>query len=186
MNKLNICVDIDGTITSPYHFIPYLNELYNKNITEEQCNTCDWETLYEIKMDRMLSEFHEKYMHSYGEASVVEGAKEIIEELCSENTVYFVTARSESLTEITKKWLEDSGFSGIEVHLLGSDYKVEKAKALNCNVFIEDNPYNAIQLADEGIKVLLIDTNYNKGVVHENITRVNNWIEIKEFIDSYK
>lgn len=186
MNKLNICVDIDGTITSPYHFIPYLNELYNKNITEEQCNTCDWETLYEIKMDRMLSEFHEKYIHSYGEASVVEGAKEIIEELCSENTVYFVTARSESLTEITKKWLEDSGFSGIEVHLLGSDYKVEKAKALNCNVFIEDNPYNATQLADEGIKVLLIDTNYNKGIVHENITRVNNWIEIKEFIDSYK
>mgnify|MGYP006992141521 CR=1 FL=1 len=33
MNKLNICIDIDGTITSPYHFIPYLNELYNKNIT---------------------------------------------------------------------------------------------------------------------------------------------------------
>ena len=32
MIKLNICIDIDGTITSPYHFIPYLNELYNKNI----------------------------------------------------------------------------------------------------------------------------------------------------------
>ena len=30
MIKLNICIDIDGTITSPYHFIPYLNELYNK------------------------------------------------------------------------------------------------------------------------------------------------------------
>ena len=30
MNKLNICIDIDGTITDPYHFLPYLNELYNK------------------------------------------------------------------------------------------------------------------------------------------------------------
>ena len=32
MIKLNICIDIDGTITSPYHFIPYLNaydNLYN-------------------------------------------------------------------------------------------------------------------------------------------------------------
>ena len=45
MIKLNICIDIDGTITSPYHFIPYLNELYNKNITEEECNTHNWEVL---------------------------------------------------------------------------------------------------------------------------------------------
>lgn len=186
MNKLNICVDIDGTITSPYHFIPYLNELYNKNITEEQCNTCDWEALYAINMDIMLKEFHEKYMHSYGEAAVVEYAKDIIEELCAENNVYFVTARSEILTDVTKTWLNESGFSGIDVHLLGSDYKVEKAKELDCNIFIEDNPYNAAQLAKEGIKVLLIDTNYNKGVAHENIIRVSNWMEIKEFIDSYK
>ncbi|MEG1312494.1 MAG: hydrolase [Romboutsia sp.] len=186
MNKLNICVDIDGTITSPYHFIPYLNELYNKNITEEECNTCDWETLYEIKMDKMLHDFHNKYLYSYGEALVVEWAKDIIEELCAENNIYFVTARSQNLTEITIKWLEDNGFSGIEVHLLGSDYKVEKAKELNCNVFIEDNPWNAIQLANEGIKVLLINTNYNKELEHENITRVNNWKEIKEFIDLYK
>ena len=35
MSRLNICVDIDGTITSPYHFIPYLNEIYNKNIKDE-------------------------------------------------------------------------------------------------------------------------------------------------------
>ena len=70
MIKLNICIDIDGTITSPYHFIPYLNELYNKNITEEECNTHNWEVLYGVDMNTMISEFHEKYMHSYGEATV--------------------------------------------------------------------------------------------------------------------
>ena len=65
MIKLNICIDIDGTITSPYHFIPYLNELYNKNITEEECNTHNWEVLYGVDMNTMISEFPEKYMTNF-------------------------------------------------------------------------------------------------------------------------
>ena len=35
-----------------------------------------------------------------------------------------------------------------------------------------------MQLANEGMKVLLIDTNYNKEIEHENIVRVNNWKDI--------
>ena len=45
MNKLNICIDIDGTITNPYHFLPYLNDMYNKNLTEEQFITHKMEEL---------------------------------------------------------------------------------------------------------------------------------------------
>ena len=45
MNKLNICIDIDGTITSPYHFLPYLNDIFNKNITDAECITHNWEEL---------------------------------------------------------------------------------------------------------------------------------------------
>ena len=90
MIKLNICIDIDGTITSPYHFIPYLNELYNKNITEEECNTHNWEVLYGVDMNTMISEFHEKYMHSYGEAKVVDDAKNIIDELKKQNNLILI------------------------------------------------------------------------------------------------
>ncbi|HSQ89540.1 5' nucleotidase, NT5C type [Romboutsia sp.] len=185
MNKLNICIDIDGTITSPYHFIPYLNELYNKDITEDQCNTHDWQDLYGVDMNTMLNEFHTNYMHSYSEAEVVEGAKDVIYELYSKHNLYFVTARNEKLTEVTTNWLNDKGFSNIDVHLLGSDYKVTKAKELECHIFIEDNPTNAIQLAKEGMRVLLIDTNYNKEIEHESITRVNSWSDIKQVIESY-
>ena len=95
MIKLNICIDIDGTITSPYHFIPYLNELYNKNITEEECNTHNWEVLYGVDMNTMISEFHEKYMHSYGEAKVVDDAKNIIDELKKNHTVIVITHKEE-------------------------------------------------------------------------------------------
>ena len=185
MIKLNICIDIDGTITSPYHFIPYLNELYNKNITEEECNTHNWEVLYGVDMNTMISDFHEKYMHSYGEAKVVDDAKNIIDELKKNHNLYFVTARDAKLTDITKNWLNENGFEEIDVYLLGSDYKIQKAKELECHIFIEDNPSNAMQLANEGMKVLLIDTNYNKEIEHENIVRVNNWIDIHGFIQEY-
>ena len=94
MSKLNICIDIDGTITSPYHFIPYLNELYNKNITEEGCNTYNWEILYNIDMKTMLSEFHEKYMHSYKEAKLVDNAKNIIDELKKNHNLYSIRSSS--------------------------------------------------------------------------------------------
>ena len=96
----------------------------------------------------------------------------------------FVTARSENLTDITKEWLNEKGIYNIDVHLLGSDYKIEKAKELNCNLFLEDNPHNAIQIANAGIDVILIDANYNKDINHEKITRVKNWNEIKELINN--
>lgn len=184
MNKLNICIDIDGTITSPYHFIPYLNELYNKNVTEAECNTYDWEILYDVDMETMLNAFHTNCLHSYEEAVVVDNAQNIIAKLNTKHNLYFVTARNQKLTDITTKWLHKNGFEKIDVYLLGSDYKIKKAKELECHIFIEDNPSNAVQLADEGMRVLLIDTNYNKEIDHQNITRVNDWIEIEKIIDS--
>lgn len=186
MKKLNICIDIDGTITDPYHFIPYLNEIYNKNITPEQCTTYNWEELYGLDMEDTLEKLHGNYMYCYGEARVVDGARDIIEELYKNHNLYLVTARSEVLKDITQEWLNANGFSNIDVHLLGSHYKIDKAKELECNIFIEDNPLNAVGLADAGMKVLLIDTNYNKNIEHENIIRVNNWSDIKNIIEEYK
>lgn len=80
---------------------------------------------------------------------------------------------------VTKKKL-----SHIDVYLIGSNYKIDKAKELKCDIFIEDNPINATELAKSGIKVLLIDTNYNKETQHENIMRIYNWIDIKRIIES--
>lgn len=186
MIKLNICIDIDGTITNPYHFIPYLNDMYNKKITEDECITHRLEELYEVELDDLLKSFHSEYIHAYSEASVVENAKQVIKELYESHNLYFVTARSEILENITKTWLKDNDLGDIDVHLLGSDYKVKKARELECNIFIEDNPTNAIQLAEEGLTVLLIENNYNKDVINDNIIRVKSWNDIKDFIINVK
>lgn len=185
MRKLNICIDIDGTITDPYHFIPYLNEIYNKNITPEECTTYNWAELYQLEHDDILEQFHGKYIYSYSEAKVVEFAYDIICKLREAHNLYFVTARSENLTQLTYEWLNVNGFSNIDVFLLGSDYKIDKARELGCNIFIEDNPFNAIDLADAGMTVLLMDANYNKNIEHERIVRVKNWLDIQKFIEEY-
>ena len=82
-----------------------------------------------------------------------------------------------------KKFIFNDGFC--HVHKSITRENVQKAKELECHIFIEDNPSNAMQLANEGMKVLLIDTNYNKEIEHENIVRVNNWIDIHGFIQEY-
>lgn len=62
-------------------------------------------------------------------------------------------------------------------------YKVDKARELKCNMFIEDSYDNAVQLSNADFKVLLIDTNYNRKPLNESITRVYNWTEIYGIIN---
>ena len=183
MQNLNICIDIDGTVTSPYHYMPYLNSIYNKNLTEEDFTTVFWAELYGDTLEGMLDKLHSKYLNSYTEAKVVEGAKETIDELYKENNLFFVTARRADLEEITRNWLEKQQLSQVPLYLLGTDKKLNMAKELKCDIFIEDHPKNALNLAYSGIKVILIDCNYNKNVEHENIIRVSSWREIKDVID---
>jgi len=54
---------------------------------------------------------------------------------------------------------------------------------LNCDIFIEDSYDNAVQLSNSGFKVILIDTNYNKLPLNDNIIRAYNWNEIFEIIN---
>ncbi len=44
------------------------------------------------------------------------------------------------------------------------------------------NYKNALQLSENGFKVLLIDTNYNRMPLNKNIIRVFNWNEIYEIV----
>lgn len=64
--------------------------------------------------------------------------------------------------------------------------KLIECKKLGTDIMIEDNLEIATLLAKNGIKVLLVDAPYNKSVPIENVTRIHNWMEIKEEIYKYK
>lgn len=183
MKNLNICIDIDGTITDPYFWLEEANKYFNKSVTVEQVT----EYLIHKVMNIDILEydkFYEKRKFSiHSKQELRDDVKIALEKLSILHNIYFVTAREKSLTMLTHSYLKKNEVYYDELFLLGSHYKVEKAKELNCNIFIEDSYDNAIQLSEAGFKVLLMDTNYNREKLNQNIIRVYNWKEIYEIIN---
>ncbi|MBX4264791.1 5' nucleotidase, NT5C type [Clostridium estertheticum] len=178
MKNLNICIDIDGTITDAYYWLNITNKYFNKNITEDEVTQY---YIHEI-MGVTLKEYDEFYQENkfeiHSEQILREDVQIVIKGLSELHNIYFVTAREKELTMFTHSYLKRNEILYDELFVLGSHYKVDKARELECNVFIEDNYDNAIQLSNAGFKVLLIDTNYNRKSLNDNIVRVYNWKEI--------
>lgn len=190
----NICIDIDGTMSDPYFFIPYLNKMTGKELTEKEYTSINWNDTYGTEFQDIYVNFDEDYYYIYEEVELLEGAKNVIDKLIeSGDNIYFVTARSKVVDHITRKWLEDNGIDSKRVYSLsGNEGKVETAKKLNCDFFIEDDPNNAKNLLDAGFKVVLMDSNYNKNIINEmekekvrnidevkkKLIRISNWEEI--------
>ncbi|WPC41687.1 5' nucleotidase, NT5C type [Clostridium sp. JS66] len=183
MKNLNICIDIDGTITDPYFWLDIANKYFNKNVTIDKVT--------EYKVDIVMGVTRDEYYDFYDKnkfkmhndnVSLRENAKEVIEELIKLNTIYFVTARDKDLKLLTYSYLNNNSIPYDDIFVLGTHYKVDMARKLKCDIFIEDSYENALQLSENGFKVLLIDTNYNRKPLNKNIVRVLNWNEIYEVI----
>ncbi|CAK7079165.1 MAG: Nucleotidase [Tissierella sp.] len=89
------------------------------------------------------------------------------------------------MKNVTYLWFSHHKIPMNSLTLLGSHDKVGTAKDLSCDIFIEDRYENAIQLAESGFEVLLMDCNYNKGPLPSNVTRVTNWFEIENIIENH-
>lgn len=183
MNALNICIDIDGTITNAYDWLDMANKYFNKNITEDQVTEYEIHEVLGIER-REYEDFYSIYKFKiHSEQKLRDDVKLIINKLSKIHNIYFVTARDKELETLTHLFLRKNEISYNDLFVLGSHYKVDKARELNCSIFIEDNYNNAIQLSTAGFKVLLIDTNYNRKPLNHNIIRVNDWKEIVAIIN---
>jgi len=183
MKKLNICIDIDGTITDPYYWLSYANEYFNLNVSESQVTSYDIHKVLNIEQKDYL-EFYEKFKFEiHSKQKLRNDVKEVLDILHNYNNLYFVTAREKSLELVTFMHLLDNEIPFNEVFHLGTHNKAPKAKELNCSIFIEDCYDNAILLSNNGFKVILIDTNYNRlPIDSSNIIRAYNWTEILQII----
>ncbi len=177
MKRLTIGIDIDGTITDPFYWLDLANQYFGTAVRPEEI------TIYEI--GEVLGLKKEEYMKFYEDckeeihmkAGVREGAKEKLHKIFQEHEAYYITARDESLYDLTHHWFDKHELPKEKLYTLGSHFKVEKAKELGCDVFIEDRYENAVELAAEGIKVLLMDCSYNQEPLIPNMIRVKNWEE---------
>ncbi|MGH4050920.1 MAG: 5' nucleotidase, NT5C type [Clostridium sp.] len=183
MKDLNICIDIDGTITDAYFWLNITNKYFNKNITEQEITQYYIHEVMGIKQEEYDKFYEENKIEIHTHQKIREDAQSVIKRLSSLHSIYFVTARDKSLTMLTYSYLKNNQIPYDDLFVLGSHHKVNKAKELNCNVFVEDNYDNAVELSNAGFMVLLIDTGYNKKPLNDNIVRVYNWEEIYSIIN---
>lgn len=64
--------------------------------------------------------------------------------------------------------------------------KLTFCKEHEIDVLIEDSYETCRELADNGIKSILMTTKMNSDIEDKEIVRVNNWDEIYEEIEKYK
>lgn len=182
IRKLNLCIDIDGTITDPYYWVDAANKYFRTDITSEDVTQYKINNILGVTSEE-YEEFYEKLKFKiHKEEKLRNDSRVNICRLKKNSNIYFVTARDKSLELLTRRYLKDNRIPFDSLYVLGSDYKVNKAKELNCDWFIEDNYDNAIGLSKSGFKVLLMDTNYNRMPLNACITRVYNWKEIYNII----
>lgn len=182
MQNLNICIDIDGTITDPYYWLEDANRYFNLNVKCSEVNDYNIEKVLNVTRNDYLKFYEEKKYKIHKYEKLREDVKGVLDILYTNNNIYFVTARDKSLTFLTIQYLQNHKIPYDDVFVLGDSNKVPAAKSLNCNIFIEDSYENAAMLSSSNFKVLLLDTNYNKGILPENVTRVSDWNEIYSII----
>lgn len=182
---MNICIDIDGTLTDSNHFIPYFNEYFNKTITDEERSIYDLGELYNVS-EAELREFYNSHgIKMQMEAKLLEHAKEVLESWKKNYNLNIITARKAENIRTTIQWLECHDLDWIPVYAIGTPNKLDTALSLGCDIFIEDHPKFSIVAADSGIKVILMNAIYNEDLEHENIFRVYNWSEVDDLVNKF-
>ncbi len=182
MSNMQICVDIDGTVTDPYYWLSDANRYFKQQLTYKDVIHYDFGKV--LNVDRCdYNEFYYKFgetIHFKSEVSA--GAKEVLDRLSYGHKIHFVTARERAMEQVSLDWLKKQKLPWASISLLGHSHKVETAINLNCDFFIEDSLNNALELSVSGFQVLLLDCNYNKAVLPKNIKRVSNWYQIENIL----
>lgn len=183
--RLNLCIDINGTITEPYYWLGFANNYFNTNISPKQVTCYEIHKVLNIKKEEYIELYNQYGEKLHAEAKVRESAVLILRRLEQLYNIHYVSARELRMKKVTEEWLKKNNLPNANLHLIGKHNKVRKAEELNCDIFIEDRYENALQLALAGFKVLLINCNYNRSPLIPGITRVYSWMDIYEEIIAY-
>jgi uncharacterized HAD superfamily protein len=98
------------------------------------------------------------------------------------HTLTVITARSPRVHALTKAWLDFFAISIDRMRFLTGQNKGPVVAALGLDVFVEDNPYYAADIAKRGITVALLAAPYNAGAQYRGVTRCAGWDEVLRFI----
>lgn len=184
--KKRFGIDIDGTVTCPSTFVPYLNEAFNLNITLADIRQYDFMPLVPVSEKEFSTWFTEIEPVIYSKSPLAQGARDILKKWEQEHELYFISARSSHLLELTKEWFAAQGLLYHDVHLLGSHDKIAAARDYQVDIFFEDKHDNAVNIHEQlEIPVILFNTPYNQEPIPKGVIRVNDWQEANEWVQNW-
>jgi len=191
---MKIGIDIDEIITKYIDsFIEFLRIKKQKVLDYNTILDCN-DFGHLINLDKnQVQEYIQEHTNqrlTLLELDLIEGSLEAINLLHNSHEIIFITSRHPSNKGNTLKFFEKHFprkkfkiiFSG-DAHK-GNKLKSEICKEEGCEIMIEDNPNYALDCANKGIKVFLMNKPWNQKIgFNPNIIKVNNWNEI---IDNLK
>ncbi|MFA9559359.1 hypothetical protein ACERII_18765 [Evansella sp. AB-rgal1] len=185
MRKRRLGIDIDGTVTDPGTFIPYLNNHFNQNLTLNDLTQYELSTILNITKEDFWNWMKEHEPTIYKNAELAIDAKSILTNWKKDHELYYISARPKHVHNLTIEWFLKLQLPYDHIELLGKHHKLEAVKEHNIEVFFEDKHDNACDIAEEcDIPVILLDTPYNRDPVHKLVYRAYNWKEAKAITEN--
>ncbi|NMH74833.1 hypothetical protein HF078_17275 [Bacillus sp. RO2] len=185
MMRKRFGIDIDGTLTCPSTFVPFINQTLNKNITLEDMIQYDLTPLMGLDEAGFWKWMDEMEPIIYKDAPLAEGAKTVVQRWKDEFDLYFISARRNHLLGVTQNWFSKQEIDYDHLELIGTHNKIAAVKKHNIELFFEDKHDNACDISEEcDIPVILFDTPYNREPIPANVHRVFSWKEADQKVQS--
>ncbi|WP_156321177.1 hypothetical protein [Bacillus sp. JCM 19041] len=179
-------LDIDGTITDPATFVPYINKDFNKTLTLDDLSEYDLTKVLNISDKEFWGWMETNEPLIYSQAELALHAEQTLHKWSKLHDLIFITARRNHLTEVTTSWFSKQKLPYNHIELVGKHDKLDAVREHKLDVFFEDKHDNAVAIAEEfNIPVLLFDTPYNRLNSPNNVIRVANWTEANNWIDNW-
>lgn len=196
MRSLRLGIDVDDTLTDFVNpMIQYMRKIGIDTPDYEKTHDFDlsktWnctpqETVRRINLFLGSKEFEN--------LEPIEGVREAFDILLPPHKGYPITARSKEVMQVTRNFFDAHlGGKYSQLHHLGTYHengskvtKAQKAIQLSLDLFVEDSPIQATEIASRGIPVLMLNRPWNVNhKVPELVTKVNSWREIVHYIRQY-
>ncbi len=196
---MTIGVDIDDVLAQwNISYLKYINNKFGTNFKFDQITEYDYRQCFPEFIERI--DFFNLCFEFYGRPEFidldrVEYSEESIKRLAKKHKLYAVTARPEHLQQITENWI-DKYFPNIKEIVFTNFFtkdpnqkmipKSEVCQNLGVDLFIEDAPHHAKDIAAKGINVFLLEKPWNRNFEVENkIFRKDSWKHItKDVLNS--
>ncbi|MTD29971.1 hypothetical protein [Planomicrobium sp. YIM 101495] len=177
-------IDIDGTVTCPTSLVPHLNRAFNSELTLDDIKEYDLsKALPHLTQKEVYEWFQKEEPYIYSVSPISENADLVLNEWKDRYELYYISARSSSVRDVTFDWFKQHAIAFDHIELIGTHKKINAAKEHGVHLFFEDKHDNAVEISEElDIPVILFDTPYNRMSIPDGVVRVTNWLEADAWV----